>query len=75
MSNNYDDMIKQLRGEFIDEVEDNISEIELVMQRLRSGQETHKDAIIKIRRLSQRFCWCSRFSCSCNNLSQNGRLY
>jgi len=46
----YDNMLASLRGEYVDEAEDQLNLIDVVLGNIESGEEDRKDAIIKIQR-------------------------
>lgn len=46
----YDNMLASLRGEFVDEAEDQLNVIDVVLGNIESGEEDRKTAIIKIQR-------------------------
>ena len=46
----YDDLLESLRGEFVDEAEDNLNVVEITLENLRSGQEDPAEALVKIQR-------------------------
>ncbi len=48
--NNYDNLLASLRGEFVEEAEDNLTSIEMLLENLRAGQEGGASAIDNIRR-------------------------
>jgi len=50
VDNLYDDIIDQLRTDFVDEAEDNLNVIDITLENIRSGEPNHKEALIKIRR-------------------------
>jgi HPt (histidine-containing phosphotransfer) domain-containing protein len=51
-NNAYDDLLVYLRGEFVDESEDNLNSIEILLENVRSGQEQADTAINLILRPS-----------------------
>jgi len=51
-SNNMDSLLEMLRGEFIDEAEDNLNAAEIMLENLRSGIVESEEAMQRIRRVA-----------------------
>ncbi len=49
---NYDELIERLRGEFVDEAEDQFNSIDILLENLRSGSTDEAEALVKIRRVA-----------------------
>ena len=50
--NIYDNLLATLRGEFIDEAEENHNNLDLVLENTRAGKEDSKDALMQVRRIA-----------------------
>lgn len=50
--NIYDNLLVTLRGEFIDEAEESLNNLELKLEALRAGKGDEKDAITQVRRVA-----------------------
>lgn len=48
----YEELMAQMRAEFVDEAEENFNEIDIMIQNLRAGNDDPKSAIIKLRRIA-----------------------